>query len=213
MQFTKRDSVIIIFLARHKFATTKQICKYTKMSEKSGYRRLKKLTESGYLSHKRIFIQQPGVYFPTQAGLDAAGCSISPRREIALGTYFHDLEVVNIALKFYTQGYEIETEKELIAKQNRGIGQIGKKERVPDLVLRKNNEKIAIEYEKAIKSPGRMKTILNYYARQRHFEEVWFYCEKDVVFKRVEEYSRKAGHIKVFKYEGGLKSDAAANSG
>lgn len=213
MQFTKRDSVIIIFLARHKFATATQIAKYVSMSDKSAYRRLKKLVESGYLTNRRIFIQQPGVYLPTASGIDAAGCGIRPRREIALGTYFHDLEVVNIALKFYAKGYEIETEKEIIAKQNRGIGQIGKKERVPDLVLHKNNEKIAIEYEKAIKSPGRMKTILNYYARQRNYTRVIFYCEKDVVFKRVEEYSRKTDHIKTFKYEGGLKSDAAANSG
>lgn len=212
MHFTSRDSEIITFLARHKFSTAHQIAIYASMSEKAAYRRLKKLVDAGYLMHRRLFIQEPGVYYPTQAGLDAAGCSISPRRGIALGTYHHDLEIITIALKFYAKGYEIETEKEIIAKQNRGIGKYGRHERVPDLVLRKNNEKIAVEYEKAVKSPGRMKTILNYYARQRHYSSVIFYCEKDVVFKRVEEYAKKADHIKAFKYEGGLKSDADANS-
>lgn len=212
MQFTKRDSVIIIFLARHKFATAKQISEYTKMSNKAGYRRLKKLTESGYLFHRRIFVQEPGIYYPMQSGLDAAGCGISPLRGIALGTYHHDLQLVDLALIFYAQSYEVETEKMFKAKQNRGIGQIGKKERVPDLVIFKNGEKIAIELEKAAKSPGRMKTIINYYARQRHYKEVWFYCEKDSVLKGIEDYSRKIDHIKAFKYKGGLKSDAGANS-
>jgi len=212
MQFTKRDGEIIKFLARHKFATVEQIANYMKMGIKVTYRRLNKLKKNKYLRYEQIFAGKPGIYRPTLKGIMAADVDIKPAK-VVLGTYWHDLQVVNLALMFYSQGYVVETEREIMSKQNKGIGQTGKQERIPDLVVTKNEKStIAVELELAKKSPGRLNVILNYYARQRRYEEVWFYCQKESVMKTINDYSRKAEHIKVFKCNGGENSVSDART-
>lgn len=93
------------------------------------------------------------------------------------------------------------TEKEILSETKKEIGQTGRQERVPDIVISKNGEKIAIELEIAPKSPARLKAIINHYARQRKYDQVWFYRQKQSVRQKIEEYARKADHIKVFTHE------------
>ena len=200
MQFTKRDAQIIDFAARHKFVTAQQIADYTDMNLKTAYRRLKKLVAAKYLYHERYFLQEPGIYYPSRKGLDVAGCSIGPLRSVPLSVYHHDLQLVDLALMFYRQGYQVKTERELKAEVNKGIGQVGKQDRLPDLVIMKAGETVAIELEIAKKSPDRHKKIINYYARQRHYSQVWFFCRLESIKKRLEDLSDKVDHIKVFKY-------------
>jgi hypothetical protein len=202
MQFTDRDKVIITFIARHKFATVKQVSRYMEMGIKAAYRRLRKLSENYYLKYERIFHKKPGVYLITKKGIEASRCGVGTQN-IALGTYRHDLQVTDLAVTFYQQGYEVITEKEILTNRKKTIGQTGRQERLPDLVISKNEEKIAIELEIAPKSSTRLKKIINYYARQRRYDQVWFYCQKDSVRQRIEELARKIKHIKVFSYEKG----------
>jgi hypothetical protein len=200
MQFTDRDKIIITFIARHKFATVKQVSQYMDMGIKAAYRRLRKLSENCYLQYKRIFLGKPGVYLATRKGIDAAGCEVG-QSNIAMATYSHDIQTTEMALKFYEQGYKVITEKEILSETKKEIGQTGRQERVPDIVISKNGKKTAIELEIAPKSPARLRAIINHYARQRKYDQVWFYCQKQSVRQKIEEYAKKAEHIKVFAYE------------
>lgn len=202
MQFTDRDKAIITFIARHKFATVKQVSQYMEMGIKATYRRLRKLSEYYYLKYERIFHKKPGVYLITRKGIEAANCKIGVQN-IALGTYYHDLQVTDLAATFYRQGYKIITEKEILTNRKKTIGKVGRQERLPDLVIIKNEEKIAIELEIAPKSSTRLKKIINYYARQRKYDQVWFYCQKESVRQRIEKLAKFIEHIKVYPYEKG----------
>ena len=137
----------------------------------------------------------------TRKGIESAGCEVGTQTNIALATYLHDLQVTDLAVDFYQQGYEVATEKEILASRKKTIGQTGRQERLADLVISQNGEKTAVELEIAPKSPARLKKIINYYARQRKYDQVWFYCQKQSVQRKIEEYARKADHIKVFPHE------------
>ena len=202
MRITERDKKIITFISRHKFATVKQVSQYMEMGTKAGYRRLRKLAENYYLQYKRIFYGKPGVYLVTKKGRDVAKCEVGTQKSISLGTYHHDLKVNDMAVCFDKQGYEVITEKEIIAKVRREIGQIGKQERVPDIILQNGSgEKIAVELEIAQKGKNRIKKIVNYYIRQRKYDQVWIYCQKDSVFQKYQEFARNIEHIQVYHFE------------
>ena len=109
MQFTARDSEIITFISRHKFATAEQVAEFMEISLKGAYRRLKILVDNKYLYHERIFLQRPGVYYPSRKGIQASGCEISPIKELPLGTYNHDIKLVDLSIYYHKEGYSVKT--------------------------------------------------------------------------------------------------------
>ncbi len=202
MQITERDKQMIIFIARHKFVTAKQVSRYMEMGLKAAYRRLKKMVDNFYLNHERLFLGKPGIYLATKKGIEVSESHVGAQKNVPLGTYFHDLEVNDMAIKYHLEGYEIITEKEIIAKVRKGIGQIGKQERIPDIILQNGSGKpIAVELEIAPKDKNRIKKIVNYYIRQRKYDQVWIYCQKESVFEKYQEFARNIEHIKVYHFK------------
>ncbi len=64
------------------------------------------------------FVLFPGVYLITKKGIEVSGCGVGIQN-IALAIYSHDLQVTDLAINFFEQGYEIITEKEILANRKK----------------------------------------------------------------------------------------------
>jgi len=161
------------------------------------YRRMKLLGEEGYVIHERIFVDEPGVYRVAKKGVDVSGDDLGPGK-ITIGTYKHDLKVVNLALELEakTGGSYLPERRIRKEKGLQGVGQAG---HVSDgILILPDEKKIAVEVELSTKGTARLEKILKGYVRLTEFTAVWYFVESPAIAEKVKNLSAKMPFIEVF---------------
>lgn len=200
---TERDREILRWLGRHRYAMVSQIMNRFVMSQVMAYRRLGGMVTDGYLSHQRLLHGEPGVYWPTRAGLAAAECGL-PVATVDIRTYRHDLLLVWLAIEMESLGGMVVTEREMrqaesfqdnpdrfaVLLNGRGVAGYARKH-FPDLVVEGQGKRLAVEVELTSKRTQRLEAILRGYAWARHLDGVVYYVDRPSLAERITEISKK----------------------
>lgn len=182
---TDRDLAIVGWLGRLRFAEAAQVSRRFGLGERHAYRRLRGLVAAGLLDHRRVFHNQPGAYWATRAGLDAAGLRLPPAG-IDIRTYEHDRLAAALAIDLADEfgSDPIVTEREVrsldaaadtlryavVRPGRRGL-------HFPDLAVDGSDGRpLAIEVELTAKGRGRLDSIVAGYVRARHIAGVRYYA-------------------------------------
>lgn len=178
-----------------RFATAAQVGRRFDLSLKRTYRRLPELTRQGLAWHRRALAGQPGVWGVTGAGAGAAeataGASVWNWR-----VYHHTLALVDLYTELERR-YEVHTERELLAElYAEGLPE-GPRPHLPDGDLRlPDGHRVALELERTAKAQARLRRILRRYARDRRYEQVWYFCPPGVL-AQVEGLARGADWLRL----------------
>lgn len=191
MQLTERDLEMIRWINGHRMATVEQVVQAFDMGKKAAYRRLRAMVEAGYVEHQRIFRDKPGVYFPTSQGIAVSGDDLPAITRITLGTYEHDLQLVDLSIRLVEQtGGQWHPERRI--RREKGFLGVGIPGHVPDGLLRlPSGSTVAIELELSVKGNRRIKDILMNYQKGEHgaVSEVWYYCRSAAIAQRVRKHA------------------------
>lgn len=199
MQLTKRDLDILRWVNSHRMATVEQVAKKFSMGIPATYRRLRKLAFDGYLKFERIFVDKPGVYLVTAKGVQVSNDELPPTR-IRLGSYEHDINLVDLAITLEQKTGGLWRTDRLI-RRDKGLQGVGVSGHSPDGVLTLPNGKvIALELELSQKSQRRVEKILKNYARKSEYTEIWYYCGSQRLEERIAQASPKMCPIKLFTW-------------
>jgi hypothetical protein len=192
VRLTEKDLLLFDFVARFGFANVGQLYSYLGGSLNSLKTRLSHLVNDGYLVNHRIFFGKPSVYTITVKGNRTGLASV---KEISVGGYEHDLLVIDVFLKLRERFVSYTTEKMIRAE--RGVG-VGKSGRIPDLVGQAVDGKvIALEVDRTDKSLDRVQKIVNTYAMEFKYQEVWFICANQLIYNNLEKVNL-SDKIKLF---------------
>ena len=154
VRIVQRDYCILNEIHKWRVITSKHICRLCGFSgQRACVRRLKKLSEAGLISRKKILYAVPGIYFLTSSGkalINVKGKSGQVRVEQIV----HDLTVLDTAIYFNAK-YNIAfssmvTEKQLHSKDGFGI-----RRHRPDFVFEYSQKKYCVEVELNLKSQER----------------------------------------------------------
>lgn len=195
----KRDEKILRWINGFGFANADQLMRYMGVQKSSCYARLKKLVEGGYLEHEYVLHGASGIYKCTKKGTVASGDHIPPAGDIRLGTFKHDLALVDLGLNL-----EAETRGSFIPQRQirhdeglSGVGQLG---HVADgyLNLEGEDKPIAVELELSVKSRARLNSIIEGYGGNLAVKEVWYYTNHASVESALKKAAHSYSFIKIF---------------
>ena len=199
MQFRDRDADILKWINGFGFATADQIQSYMGVYKATCYARLKKLVEGGYLSRERILHGQARIHKVTKKGTIASGDHIGGVQEIRLGTFRHDLRLVDLALELSGQtGGTFVPQRQI--RHDEGLSGVGQFGHVSDghLYIPGEEKPIAIELELSVKARSRLNSIINRYGADLSVKEIWYYTDQQSVRSAIEKASHGYSFIKVF---------------
>lgn len=182
------------------FATVNQIQDYMKVQQTTAYVRIKKLVDNGYLARDRILHGDSRIHMVTKQGCIASGDHIKPINKVNLGTYLHDLNLVDLALRLERKtGGVFQPERQI--RHDEGLSGLGKLGHIPDGYLFLGNKKpIAIEFELSVKSRARLNNIIKEYSGNLNVSEVWYYTDQNQVLNAIQKASEDYPFIKVNRW-------------
>ena len=196
MWVTERDKKLIDWINRIGFVTIEHIAKWMGVAVPTAYIRLRKLVSNGYLIHERVFHGVPGIYRLTLKGKHISCSALPPLRRIRLGSYHHDLAVVDLSFVLLARyGGRFIYEREL--RHQDGEYEIGKKGHTSDGLLLLNEDKIAIEVELTRKGRRRLDSIRSYYLKCFNIDEIWYFCGNAEVERHIKEAMGDLRNIKI----------------
>ena len=185
MQLTKRDVDILKYVDKFGFVKAASIFSRFGIGAKPGHRRLKTLTNNGYLLQRKILYNAPGVYMLADEPV-----------KVNVSTFDHDIVLPDIANALTARyGGEWISEREI----RRDNGFVPHGYRAPDgvLILRDGTE-IAVEYEAAMKGSQRLEKILKEYASETRFKEVWYIADGESIAKKIKSAGKNLDYVRVF---------------
>lgn len=166
------------------------------------YVRIKKLVEAGYIERERILHGQARIHKVTKQGTAASGDHILPQGDVRLGTFKHDLRLVDLALKLEAEtGGKFVPQRQI--RHDEGLSGVGKFGHIPDglLFVKDKDKPIAIELELSVKSKARLNSIINDYGGDLSVSEVWYYTNHNSVKNALLKAIKGYGFIKVFELD------------
>lgn len=177
VRLTERDLNIIKWINSHRAATVEQVHKKFGMSPQAAKKRLSELKSSGYLRYEKVFHNKPGIYISDKNGIAVTSDEL-PAVKIRLGSYEHDLALVDLAVTLEQRtGAYWHTDRQI--RHENGIKGVGVKGHSPDGVLEyPSGEKIAVELELSAKGTKRLESILRGYANSR-YQGVWYFVSSE----------------------------------
>lgn len=154
VRIVQRDYYILNEIHKWRVITSKHICRLCGFSgQRACDRRLKKLSETGLISRKKILYAVPGIYSLTSSGkalINVKGKS----EQVRVEQIVHDLTVLDTAIylnaKYNIAFSSMVTEKQLHSKDGFGI-----RRHRPDFVFEYNQKKYCVEVELNLKSRER----------------------------------------------------------
>lgn len=201
MRLQQRDINVMQKLNGFGFATIDHIRAFMQAGMTAAYVRVKKLVDHGYLHRKRILHGDALIHSLTGKGKVACNDVLPPYFDIRLGTFKHDLALVDLAIELERQtgGYFIPPRR---IRHNEGLSGVGQIGHIPDGYLHIGEDKpIAIELELSIKSHNRLRNIIEGYGGDLSIKEVWYYTPNADVARAIEKVAGGHSFIKVFMKE------------
>lgn len=197
MRLTQRDVLLLRWINSHGFVTADQINRFLQVAKTTGYRRIKKLVDHGYIKRKRILHAAGAAHSITQQAKNAAGDDLSVLKHISLGGYIHDLGLVDLSLDL-TQKYQADFISERRLRFWGGLGSVGVEGHIPDGVLEfSDGTKWAVELELSVKAASRLKKIMDFYLLNFDYEEIHYFVGDNVVKNAIEKAILDSGVIDV----------------
>ena len=199
MRFVERDGEILRWVNGFGFASADQIMRYMNVKKATCYTRLKKLVEAGYLNRERILHGQARIHKLTKEGILASGDHLRPTGEIRLGTFKHDLALVDLALDLRdATGGEFIPQRRI--RHDEGLSGLGQFGHVADgyLHLLHHDKPIAIELELTVKAKSRLNSIIEGYGGNLTVHEVWYFCQDKSVISALKKAAQGYSFIKIF---------------
>jgi hypothetical protein len=194
MKVTDRVKTRLKFINSCGCVLTEQIAK----EDDIGYRYAAKLVETMVEARLIKRMKLPGSQWSplvcTPSGCKAAGDDLAPLSGIRVGTLEHDLRVVDIgrALKKRFKGTFESARRVGLRRDELAL------EHLPDGILhRPDHDPVYIEWEKSLKSPARLKKIIEGYAANLLIKEVWYMVEDRAIGRAVAKAAAAYPFIKV----------------
>ncbi len=196
MIFTPRDAEILRWINGHGFATARQVADWLDVRHQTAHRRLKLLTDSGYLRSDRVGHNLLALRL-TKAGVTQCGDDLPSLKTIRFGSFHHDLQLIDLATELTRNtGGNFTTERRL--RQERGMIGIGIHGHVPDGLLKLDGKPpIAIELELSTKGWHRLQSILSAYAADFDIGEVWYFAGNEALRRRLERAAEGCAIVRV----------------
>jgi len=196
VRLTERDLQLIRWINGHRATTAEQVAKKFGLSIPVAKRRLYGLKSLGCLVYEKVFNGKPGIYMAASMGIDAANDQL-PAAKFLLGSYEHDLQLVDLAVMLEQKtGAEWKTDRQI--RHEKGLKGVGTPGHIPDGVLSfPDGARIAIELELSPKGAGKTEKILKEYAGSR-FQEVWYFVNCGYLAARIR--SANLSLIRVFSW-------------
>ena len=197
IRITERDRVLFYWINGHGFANANQVSRKLGVVINTAYIRLKKLIDAGLLERKEMFKGEQGVFQVTKNGVAACGYGLSLLKNIGLGTYYHDLKLIDLSLNL-----EKENNATFIPERRirQDMGSLNIKDHVPDgMLVFEDGKMISIELELSLKSKERINKIMVSYAGNFGIKEVWYYVGSVSIQKAIQKAAEKRGasHVKI----------------
>ena len=200
MNLMKRDQALFRWINGHGFVTVTQASAWMGTNYQAAQRRMRKLVDAGYLARKRLLHGDKRVHWVTRQALSASGDQLAPPQTIGLGSYRHDLVLVDVAQAVVDQtGGDFVPERRL--RQEAGFKGVGVSGHLPDGLLRRPGQMpVAVELEMSPKGRQRLKRIISGYAANMGLEQVWYFVIGQDVRHVVEQAARSHDFIKVLDW-------------
>ena len=178
MKVQDRDLRLLRWINEVGFVESRHIAFFMAVSLRTAEIRVKKLIDAGFLARSRIFHGMAGACHLTRSGVQLCGSELPALRRINLGSYQHDLTVLDLSLELlkYRGGHY---SYERVLRHEVGKHSIGDRGHLPDGVLSDANGKsIAIEVELSQKGRHRLESIFNHHSLSIPFDydELWYFC-------------------------------------
>ena len=154
MRLVERDYGILRELDRWRFCLSRHLCCLGGFGSQSACdRRLRKLTEAGYIDHKRMLSGVPGEYYLTYKGKALLGQS-KRLDEIRVGRIVHDIAVLDTVIYFMLKEgvplSDIQSEKQM-----HGLDGFARRRHRPDFIYSSAGKTYCVEIELSLKSKER----------------------------------------------------------
>ncbi len=179
---------------------------YLNVKSSTGYARIQKLVDGGYITRKRILHGHPRIHRITQLAKQASSDELPLLKKVSLGEYNHNLGLVDIALDLKDKHKSASYITERTYKHLTGLTGVGNSGHIPDGVLEfKNGKKHAIELEMSVKAASRLDKIMKFYASNFDFNKVIYFITSQSVANALQKAADRIGidHIEIYLLEEG----------
>lgn len=183
MLLTNRDMEIMRFINEFGFCEMPQIERRFGLNKPRSYKVVKRLINAGLVVHEYVLRNRHGIYRLTREGAD---CTDLPMlKYVSLGSYIHQLTVIDVHLKLMQRFPEASWVSERRLRREKFLsGRFDRFGHVADgMLLFPEDKKIAIEVELTMKGKDRLDKIIRNYASDCSINGVWYYCLSDIVNK------------------------------
>lgn len=184
---TERDAQIVDWVGRIGAAGAEHVAERFGMHIRIAHARLRSLICDGMLEHRTILWRRPGVYLATRRGLRWQGLGRLTVVRVTPGGFEHAWQVATAAVALHgallewqllgereIRALEVEEGRLIASVRLNGRGDTAPLHR-PDLALASPAGRVtAIEIERAIKAPARLRSICRGWARARHIDHVYY---------------------------------------
>jgi len=185
MVLASRDLKLMRWINGLGFVTLAHIMAYLQLSRSSAYRQVKALLIEQYLIYEKLLCHEPGVYRVSTKGVRVIADTLSPLRKIHVANYQHQLVVVDICILLEaTFGEIFIPERRIRGSRIKEQGVL--RGHISDGILDFGDRKIALEIELSSKNSKRRDDILRYYTRCFYFDELWYICKNQFIYKQLE---------------------------
>lgn len=179
MKLTNNDIDLLTLVTRHGWITADVlVLAGFYQHQKSGLRRLRKLTDEGYLEKSRPFYSRPQAYWTTYQGQQLSESYLEPPNGPDLNEWTHDITVTRLSFYLLEHDDTWDTERELYSEQCDF-------DHVPDGAIHRAGSRVAVEYENSRKGKGRLEELLRDYVRQQTFDEVLYLARDDRLHEHI----------------------------
>lgn len=200
MSLTSCDLKLMHWINGLGFVALLHIMAYLKISRSAAYRQVKTLIEQEYLVYEKILYNEPGVYRVTSKGVRMVADDLSSLRKIHVANYHHQMAVVDICILLEAKFGEVFiSERRLRRSRVKEEGAV--RGHISDGLLDFGERKIALEVELSSKNSKRREAILKYYTRCFYFDELWYICKNEFIYKQIEPLLTKRPFVKLYYLE------------
>lgn len=196
MKLTDRDLEILRFINDCGFCITPNLTSFLGVKHWRISQIMRRLVKRKLVVKENIFHRQPLIYYLSPEG--ASFTELPPVEYVSLGTYRHQILMVNVVLKLMRIYPEAVWVSERHLKYDKCYEGIGKRGHVADgLFIFPDKKQVAIEVEISVKGRRRIEDILKSYASQFEIKEVWYFCSP-YAYTVLSEVAANKTYIKLF---------------